>query len=122
MSLTCPNCGSSGAFVSFVPDVGMDGPFEIRRCRNCGHEYQVVIDVDDDPYPPEEPYCQEDIGWGTCPECGCGLYNGGAYSDGDGDLYDALFCPLCQEMQGKANERFYGEDYGIDKSLIEEDD
>lgn len=54
MSLTCPKCGSSGEFVRFVPDVGMGGPYEDRRCRNCGHEYQIEIDVDDDPYPPDD--------------------------------------------------------------------
>ena len=112
MSLTCPKCASSGEFLRYNDD------YEVRKCRICGYEYEVQIDVDDDPYPPEEPYSQEDIGYGTCPECGSGLYNGGAVSDGDGDLYDELICPLCQEPRGKANQvwiddegnRFHDED------------
>jgi len=54
-----------------------------------------------------EPYfLKEDHGYGTCPECGSYLYNAGAASDGDGDLYDELFCPLCQEPRGKAHEKW----------------
>ncbi|NOG65669.1 MAG: hypothetical protein HND46_19810 [Chloroflexi bacterium] len=31
-------------------------------------------------------------------------------SDGDGDLYDSLICPLCQEERGRANEKWFGLD------------
>lgn len=59
----------------------------------------------------QEPYfIEEDTGYGQCPECGSYLYNGGACSDGDGDLYDELICPLCQEQRGRANERWFDED------------
>lgn len=107
MSLTCPKCGSSGEFIKTTED----GKKEDRRCRQCGHEYRIILDVDDDPYPDQEPYIEEeDLGWGTCPECGSYLYNGGACSDGDGDLYDELICPLCQEQRGRANERWFDEE------------
>lgn len=107
MSLTCPKCGSSGEFIKTTED----GKKEDRRCRQCGHVYRIILDVDDDPYPDQEPYIEEeDLGWGTCPECGSYLYNGGACSDGDGDLYDELICPLCQEQRGHANERWFDEE------------
>lgn len=51
----------------------------------------------------EPYYLKKDQGYGTCYECGSGLTSEGAMSDGDGDFYDALYCPLCQEMRGKAN-------------------
>ena len=76
---------------------------------------------DDDYYPDaNEPYfLSEDQGYGTCPECGSALENWGAVSQGDGDLYDELGCPNCQEPMGKANliwldaddvEDYWGED------------
>lgn len=53
---------------------------------------------------PREPYfLEEDQGYGQCPECSSFLVNSGAVSDGDGDLYDELNCPLCQEQRGKHN-------------------
>lgn len=55
---------------------------------------------------PEPHFLREDQGYGKCPECGSFLVNEGAQSDGDGDLYDALYCPNCQELMGKANERW----------------
>jgi len=59
----------------------------------------------------QEPYMiEEDTGYGTCPECGSYLYNGGAVSDGDGDLYDELICPLCQEQRGRANEHWFDDE------------
>lgn len=50
---------------------------------------------------PYEPYSLEDDTWGTCPDCGSGLENWGAYSDGDGDLYDLIGCPNCQEEKDR---------------------
>ena len=65
-------------------------------------------DYDDYYGDPHEPYyLEEDQGWGLCPECGSGLVNSGAVSDGDGDLYDELNCPLCQEQRGKANQLWF---------------
>lgn len=58
-----------------------------------------------EPYQPEE-----DQGYGTCPECGTYLINGGAASEGDGDIGDELICPLCQEARGWFNRRWYDED------------
>lgn len=49
-----------------------------------------------------EPYMlEDDQGYGTCPECASYLENWGACSDGDGDLYDEIGCPYCQETRGK---------------------
>lgn len=49
-----------------------------------------------------EPYkLEEDQGYGTCAECGSYLENWGACSDGDGDLYDEIGCPNCQETRWK---------------------
>jgi hypothetical protein len=59
----------------------------------------------------DEPYYQrEDLGYGTCPECGSYLYNGGAVSEGDGDIGDELICPLCQEQRGWHNRHWYDDD------------
>lgn len=70
-------------------------------------------DYEPDDYYPDarEPYyIKGDQGYGTCHECGSGLENWGACSDGDGDLYDELGCPNCQEQRGKANERWLDDD------------
>lgn len=93
------------------------------HCEKCGEAETDVerhVPVSDeaidtyavDPYygDPHEPYSLDDDTWGTCPECGSGLVNEGAMSDGDGDLYDSLICPLCQEERGRANEKWFGLD------------
>lgn len=71
----------------------------------------------------DEPYnLEEDQGYGTCPECNSYLENWGACSDGDGDLYDELGCPLCQEPRGRANERWFdaeGDFFDDEDSLYE---
>jgi hypothetical protein len=57
-----------------------------------------------DYYEPDgsEPYhLKADQGYGTCGECGSYLENWGACSDGDGDLYDDIGCPNCQETRRK---------------------
>lgn len=55
-----------------------------------------------------EPYfLEDDQGYGSCPECGSALENWGAVSNGDGDLYDEIGCPLCQEARGRANESWF---------------
>lgn len=66
-------------------------------------------------YYDDEPYSLDDDTWGTCHECGSGLENWGAVSDGDGDLYDELGCPLCQEPRGRANEIYLGDVYDGDE-------
>lgn len=76
------------------------------QVNSAGVEYDYF-----DPTCGGEPYyLDEDQGYGTCPECGSALENSGAVSDGDGDLYDSLVCPLCQEERGRANERWFGLD------------
>ena len=110
MSLTCPNCGHSGEFVRFVPDVGMDGPYEDRRCRECGHEYTVHVDNDKDPYP--DDWGMEDYpeGGPTCPYChATTTANQGLASDGDGDLYDDYHCSTCGE-NFPMNTRWFDDD------------
>lgn len=67
----------------------------------------------------EPYYLEEDTGWGQCPECNSFLENNGAESDGDGSIFDALYCPLCQERRGKANETWY-DDNG--EAFDDEDD
>lgn len=66
----------------------------------------------EDYYPEEnEPYfLRDDTGLGTCPECGSYLENWGAVSQGDGDMYDELGCPNCQEPRAKANEIWFVDD------------
>ena len=58
----------------------------------------------DDDYENEPYFCHVDHGLGMCSECGSFLENWGAVSQGDGDLYDEIGCPNCQEARGKANE------------------
>lgn len=59
-----------------------------------------------------EPYYEhEDTGWGTCPDCGAYLENWGAVSDGDGDIYDELGCPNCQEAVGQHNLHYYDDHF-----------
>lgn len=80
-----------------------------RPVNSAGREYDYF-----DPTCGGEPYfIDEDQGYGTCPECGSALENWGAQSDGDGDLYDALGCPLCQEQRGRAHERWFGLDGNV---------
>jgi len=64
-----------------------------------------VMDDDGEPF-----MITEDTGYGTCPECGSYLYNGGAASEGDGDIGDELICPLCQEQRGWDNRHWYDDD------------
>jgi hypothetical protein len=51
------------------------------------YEYDPTLDID-------APY-------GYCPDCGAPLQNWGAHSDGDGDIYDAIGCPECEEVKEK---------------------
>lgn len=69
-----------------------------------------MIEMPDMDYGDDEPYSIDDDTLGTCPECGSGLESWGAHSDGDGDLYDLLGCPLCQEERGRANEKWYDDE------------
>lgn len=74
-----------------------------------------------DPTSGGEPYhLEEDQGWGQCAVCGSYLENWGAHSDGDGDLYDLLGCPLCQEERSRANERWFnneGEEFDTEEDM-----
>jgi hypothetical protein len=70
----------------------------------------VIVDeyVDSEDYPVPY-YLHADQGYGTCDYCGSALENSGLCSDGDGDLYDSIVCPNCQEERGRANERWLDE-------------
>lgn len=37
-------------------------------------------------------------GYGLCPDCGQPLFNWGAASRGDGDIFDEIGCDLCEEV------------------------
>jgi transcription elongation factor Elf1 len=91
MSLVCPKCASSGEFIRQNDD------HEVRKCRVCGYEYEIRIDIDDDPYP-DDDYPDYPEGGPTCPYChSTKTQIGGVASDGDGDLYDDCYCSSCGE-------------------------
>lgn len=45
-----------------------------------------------------ENYDESGNGYGLCPSCGTPLENWGAASQGDGDIFDEIGCPLCEEV------------------------
>jgi hypothetical protein len=49
----------------------------------------------------EEPEGEEnqDKGYGFCSDCGTPLENWGAASHGDGDIFDEIGCPQCEETK-----------------------
>lgn len=124
--MICKECGEAMVVVYAEQDAEhANVTIETWHCEACGEtvtepNVEIIIldrdpdgDLYDDPYygDPYEPYTiEEDQGWGQCPECNSYLYNAGAVSDGDGDLYDELMCPLCQEPRGRANEKWFGLD------------
>ena len=58
-----------------------------------------MMSYEPDPYygDPHEPYSLDESFYGYCSDCGSGLENWGAHSDGDGDRYDIIGCPNCQD-------------------------
>jgi len=57
-------------------------------------------------FDPGPDFGEIDTGDGVCPQCGAFLRNGGAHSDGDGDLYDLVTCPICDYVE-RANEIWF---------------
>lgn len=120
--MICKACGQPMNVVYAEPDAEYDNvTIETWHCEACGEtvtepDVDIIIrdektdEVDSYYGDPYEPYTIDDDTWGTCPECGSGLVNEGAMSDGDGDLYDSLVCPLCQEERGRGNECWVGSD------------
>lgn len=73
------------------------------HCELCGETVAHLQYTDDGAYfACEVCWSQYDAGsLGLCPDCGTPLENWGAASDGNGDIYDEIGCPLCEDVKEK---------------------